>query len=246
MFPSCMIRAATCGPFFTLILLALLLASDAMAAGFSVSPTRIELTAEDRVMALTLTNSRNREASIQLEIKQWSQLHGEDVYESTTELLATPPIFTLAAGEQQIVRIGLRRPPDPDTELSYRLFLQELQPPTPEGFQGLQMVLRMGVPVFVAPAGAAPRHDLDWQADRIEDNQLRLRVENRGTGYAQVTSMALEAGEARLEPGGMLYVLPGATRHWVLDGGAALTPGTLLELSARINGVVTSLDLPVR
>lgn len=246
MLPRCMIRAASCGPVFPLLLLALLVATEAPAAGFSVSPTRLELTPDNRVVALTLTNSRNREASIQLEIKHWSQQYGEDIYESTDELLATPPIFTLAAGEQQIVRVGLRRPPDPETELSYRLFLQELPPPTPEGFQGLQMVLRMGVPVFVSPAGAEPRHDLNWQAERIDDNQLRLQVENRGNGHAQVTGLGLDSGESRLAPGGMLYVLPGATRHWVLDGAEALTPGTSLELSARINGIPASLPLTVR
>ena len=63
----------------------------------------------------------------------------------------SPPIATIAPDKEQIIRVGLRRAPDKERELSYRLFLQEVPAPPKPGFQGLQVALRVGLPVFVQP-----------------------------------------------------------------------------------------------
>lgn len=220
-----------------------LLAGQAAAAGVQISPTRVHLDGERRVVALTLENSSNREISFQTELSEWSQEAGENHYRSTSDVLVTPPIFTVPAGEQQILRIGLRRPPDRDEELAYRLFVQELPEATPEGFTGLQMVLRMGIPVFVAPARGSADHDLSWHLGHDDGGPPRLEVRNRGNGHAQVTSLALHLGDQRIEPGGMFYVLPGSRHYQPLP--ESLAGLAEIEVSARINGkpVTTTLRL---
>lgn len=238
-------RAASCRPAFLLICCALF-AQPALAAGFQVLPTRAQLDAEQRVFALTLSNSSNRDASIQLELMEWSQPDGQDQYEPTSELLATPPIFTVPAGERQIIRIGLRRPPERSKELSYRLFLQELPPPTPEGFHGLQVVLRMSIPVFVAPAAGAASHNLEWQARVTNEGLLHVSVVNNGNGNAQVTHLKVVSGDHQAMPTGMFYVLPGATHEWLLDGDVISASEATLQLMANINGVDSETRLQIR
>lgn len=238
-------RAALCSPALLLIGCALF-AQQALSAGFQVSPTRIQLDAEQRVFALTLSNSSDRDASIQLEWMAWSQPDGTDHYEATSELLATPPIFTVKAGEQQIIRVGLRRPPERSEELSYRLFLQELPPPTPEGFHGLQMVLRMGIPIFVAPAAGTASHDLDWQIRITDEGLLHLSVVNNGNGHAQVTHLEIISGQRQIKPAGMFYVLPGARHEWLLDADQISTMQATLLLNAHINGTDTETRLQIR
>ena len=73
----------------------------------------------------------------------WSQVEGKDVYTATREVLANPPIFTVPAGGSQLVRIGLRRAPNTQRELTYRIFMQELPPPLDNEFTGTRMLMRI-------------------------------------------------------------------------------------------------------
>lgn len=222
---------------------ATLLAGQALGAGVQITPTRVDLDGDQRVVALTLTNASDRDISFQTELSEWTQSENDDRYTSTSDLLATPPIFTVPAGERQILRVGLRRPPDRDRELSYRLFIQELPGSTPEGFTGLQVVLRMSIPIFVAPAGGSPDHDLSWHMGHNDDGQPRLEVRNRGNGHAQVTDLKLHLGERRIEPGGMFYVLPESRHDRPLP--ESITEHTNIEVSARINGQPVTTRLRV-
>ena len=54
---------------------------------------------------------------------------GTDEYESTSDVIAVPPIFSIAPGETQIIRVGLVGGLSPDRELAHRLFLTELPRP---------------------------------------------------------------------------------------------------------------------
>lgn len=227
-------------------LVAVLAAAPVAASSLQVSPTRVEITAEQQIVALNVSNAGNEAASVQLELMAWSQRDGKDHYVPSAELLATPPIFTVPAGSQQIIRIGLRRAPDATTELAYRLFLQELPPPLEKGFQGLQVVLRLSLPVFVAPATAPPSHQLQWQASRIGTEEWLLAATNTGNAHAQVSDLVLAFGKDRLKPGNMLYVLPGATREWRIKALPGLPPEAGVDLKARINGVETTSRVVVR
>lgn len=231
-----------CSPALFLLGLALV-AGQAQATGVQISPTRINLNSDQRVVALTLDNTSDRDISFQTELSEWTQTEDGDHYEPTSDLLITPPIFTVSAGEQQILRIGLRRPPDRNRELSYRLFIQELPESTPEGFTGLKLVLRMSLPVFVAPPQASPDHALSWRLDHDDDDKPRLEVRNRGNAHAQITNLALQLGDRRIEPGSMFYVLPDSRHHQPLPESVA--EHSDIEVSARVNGrpVTTRLRL---
>ncbi|WP_119628929.1 fimbrial biogenesis chaperone [Methylocaldum marinum] len=99
----------------------------------SVAPVRLELSAPELTGAITVTNTGTESSVVQLEATDWSQRNGQDEYAPSRKLSATPPIFTLGPGATQTVRVGLRHPPDPRRELAYRLFLQEVPPPAPQG-----------------------------------------------------------------------------------------------------------------
>ena len=80
------------------------------AGAFSVNPVRVTLSAKQPVAALTVRNESNEPTLVQLEALAWSQSLGKDVTIPSADVLATPPIFTLAPNGSQIVRVGLRRP----------------------------------------------------------------------------------------------------------------------------------------
>ena len=213
----------------------LLGAAGASTAGsFAVSPVRATLSSAQRVGSLVVRNSGAEPVVVQLEAFDWSQQDGQDVYTATKEILATPPIFTIPPGGSQVVRVGLRRAPDGQRELTYRLYLQEVPPAKPDT-QGLRVVLRMGVPVFVTPAvPAAPA--LRWRAARTAGNTLKLSLTNSGNAHIQVAKSRLTSADSSHPVATQevaTYVLPGQTREWLVKPSTLPPAGAALRVFAQ-------------
>ena len=121
----------------------------AAAANWEIDPVRIELTQQQQTAAITLKNTSDQPTSLQVQVVAWSQIDGKDVYTPSRELLVSPPIVTIPPKGEQIIRAALRRPADANNELSYRIHLQELPPAPTPGFMGVNVAMRVGLPVFV-------------------------------------------------------------------------------------------------
>lgn len=193
--------------------------SDAiLASNFNVSPILVNLSSTSATAALEVENTGEEAVVIQSEVKSWAQENGTSTYQPTTDILATPPIFTVPAHGKQIVRMGMRRTVDPNTELSYRLFLQEVPPPPKPDFKGVQIKLRLGVPVFIAPAVAAqpvPK----WSATQDEEGLIKLTLVNEGNAHLQISDFVLKvANNANplIKQGIAFTLLAGATQSWIL------------------------------
>lgn len=158
----------------------------AVANTFQVSPVRVDLSAQLSTAALTVSNNGTEPVVIQLQSMVWSQENGNDQYGSTGDLIATPPIFTIPPGASQIVRVGMRRRPDTDRELSYRVYMQEVPPAPRAGFQGLQMALRIGIPVFLEPLNKT-KPVLQFGVTRLAQDKLAVVLSNQGKVHLQVT-----------------------------------------------------------
>jgi fimbrial chaperone protein len=113
----------------------------------------------------------------------------------------------------------LRRAPDSTLELSYRVMLQEVPQAASPDFRGLQVALRLSLPVFVAPHAAAAEPQLAWHAVRDADGKLAITASNSGAAHARVHRFAVStvANDSLGEQAAMAYVLPGATRRWTFD-----------------------------
>lgn len=190
------------------------------------------------MVAVTIQNAGNTETSIQLEVMAWAQADGDDVYTLSEDLglMACPSVFTIPAGESQIVRVALDGiPTDRDTEGTYRLFIREI-PPEPVGDQtAVQVAVRIGVPIFLPPARAA-QPAMDWAIDDRGGDGIWATAINRGNVHALVQNVRLENGnDVVFEANTHRYVLPGATISWRLDTSAPFAgtlPTSALELKA--------------
>ncbi len=191
----------------------------AVAGSFEVNPIRIDLTQANRSVALTVKNSGTSAVVVQASVSAWAQEDGKDLLTPTNEVLVSPPVMTIQPDAEQIVRVGLRRAPDTQRELSYRIFLQEVPPPPQPGFQGLVVALRVGLPIFVQPRSGPAKATLVWNAELRDDQNLRVKVDNKGTGHVQISTVEVfPAGgtEPLAEQSGLAYVLPGQSRQWDL------------------------------
>jgi fimbrial chaperone protein len=182
------------------------LAAGSSAAGsFSVAPTRVELDANTRTAVVTLRNADPKPLTVQVTLVDWAQPTGEDRYQVTRDLLATPPVFTLAPESEQIVRIALRRAPDTAQERPYRIFFQ---------------------------ATARSSASLRWEARRTTDGKLQIDAINDGLAHVQVTGFALEAdgASASRQVSAVRYVLPGSRISWTTEVPAGTSEPDTLRL----------------
>jgi fimbrial chaperone protein len=223
-----MSRCLLCGA----ALLALIATLPAHAASFTATPVRLTLPAAASSTSLSLQNVADQPVLVQAEVMAWSQRDGEDVLRPTEDLVVSPPIFTVAPGASQIVRIGLLQRPQSEREITYRVFLQEVPQPPPPGEQGISVALRLGLPVFVLPKGGASPQ-LSWTARR-EGGEVRVAVSNTGNGHAQIVECKLHGEDGKLiaERGLGAYVLAGQTRTWAMKTSPAWGGGKL-TLSAK-------------
>ena len=192
------------------------------AANIGVNPVRVTLSENQKMGTLTLRNGGTEPMSMQLEVLNWSQEEGNGVFTPTRELIVNPPIFTIPAGGSQLIRVGLRRAPDAQRELTYRIFLQELPPPPSPDFQGAKMLMRVSLPVFVLPKVTA-KPVLRWHAVRTSDGALKISLSNSGNAHIQIANFSLSLpGSAQpwITQQTSNYVLIGQSFDWILPANA--------------------------
>lgn len=193
-----------------------LCALPAAAGSLGIHPLRVDLSAARPTAAITLNNTGGTAMVVQLQLMKWTASGEDDHYEASADVLVTPPIFTIAPGVAQIVRLGLSSDINAEDETAYRLFIEEVPPPSKPGYQGLRVALRLGLPVFVAPAQEA-RPRIEWTASKASARLITLRARNDGNAHARILTLALRApGENRnlAAQTTARYLLPGQTRQW--------------------------------
>lgn len=212
------------------------LASHAVHAGsFSANPVRLTVPAGATSTSLLLENTGDQPVLIQAELMAWSQQDGNDVLTPSQDLVVSPPIFRIAAGASQTVRVGLLRPVATDREMTYRVYLQEVPQPRASGEEGVSVALRLGLPIFVQPRSrAAPQ--LAWRA-KPEREGIMLSLTNSGNAHVQVLTCKLfrEDGSLLGEQQLAGYVLPGQTRSWLIKTSQPWR-GEKLKLTAQTAG----------
>jgi len=191
----------------------------AQAAELSISPLRINLVPDQNSGNVSIVNNGDEPIAMQVEAFAWQQDGGLDLHSETEAVLAVPPIFELAPGETQLIRLGLLAPRDPLEEAAYRLVLTELKPPVVSAnSRGLRMRTRVSIPVFVSPeAELRPTLDLDSFANI--DGMAHFRLYNHSNTHVRLEGLQL-LGDGGRETGSAqdlaTYLLPGVSREFVL------------------------------
>lgn len=218
----------------------------AFGGSLSINPIRIDLTESSPTAALTLENNGSAPMVVQLRLVRWTATGDEDIYDPSDDIVATPPIMTIRPGQPQIVRVGLSRSPEPAKELTYRLFFEEVPPPPKPGYQGIQVALRVAVPIFV-PAVEPSAPTLRWRVVREKPNIVSIVAANSGTSHvklSRITVHDLRSNRDVLQQPVVGYLLPGQTRKWTFSIKEAWSGGRV-RLSAESDPDVTDVELDV-
>lgn len=196
---------------------------------FEISPVRINLDAKTSTAAINLKNNGDENVVIQTELMKWEP---HEVYTPTRELLVNPPIFTVKPGQSQIVRIALTKLISPENEIPYRIFFNEV-PKTPKSKGvGLQMALRIGVPIFVLVQN--PTTNYKWSVMQKSSGKFQVSLSNQGNTHVQILDLVLSptANETELVAKKNIqdYVLPGETAEWLINSKSWKSESALLTV----------------
>ncbi|UUS13075.1 molecular chaperone [Stenotrophomonas sp. CD2] len=218
-----------------LLALCLLATSTAGATSLQVAPTSLQLEARQRAGELWLTNSGTSPVKLQVRVFRWVQQGGQEQLLPTDELMASPPMQELAAGQQQLVRVMRPTREPPAAQQYYRLIVDEV-PDTATRAEGMQFVLRYSIPVFVQPASGKLAPQLQARLVTLGDGRNGVEVANSGNSYAQIADLALGSAKRPriVHPGLLGYVLPGQVMRWPIERMAIDRDND--QITAKLNG----------
>ena len=209
---------------------ALVAAGGAAASGFQINPVVLEVLGGRQNTSVRIRNSEAAPVSVRIRLFRWTQRTGEDVYDETDAIIASPPIVTIPAGASQIVRIG---PRTGQLSGAYRVVVEEILPPAPRKGE-VRIALRLNLPLYVTPSEDA-RAALHWSGWRDAAGNLVLEARNDGDRHDAVVAIgAVDAARRDVPLSSRLgAVLPGGSRRWTLGKHPEFAVGAPLQLTVR-------------
>lgn len=199
---------------------ALRLLAPAAAGEFTVNPISIELGPAARSGVLGIRNDGSQRLSFQVEAMEWTQdAAGKDQYADTRDLVFFPKLLSVEPGQEGIIRVGIKNP-IVQSEKTYRVFIEELpgaqiKPATP-GAQ-INVLIRFGAPIFIAPVN--PQDRLDIESLALAKGKLTFSARNTGNRHQLVQGIQLRGLDAHGKSVYTTtiadrYLLPGTVKHY--------------------------------
>jgi fimbrial chaperone protein len=205
--------ARTGGLVNTAATIALLVSVHASAGSLAVSPLRLTYANASAIIAVTVENNGQTEALVQTETFAWKQAGIEHKLSATDDVIAVPPVFRLAAGARQQVRVGLTRAFAESHEQTFRLLITEV--PTAVSPGTVAVAVRHSLPIFILPASPAAANLTVKLA-----NPAGLEIANSGNKHMRILRWRVRAdsGAVVAEGAGPGYLLAGASQSLSLAG----------------------------
>ncbi len=211
------------------LILGAIFAAPASAGSLKINPVHINLPADRQSVSLNMTNSDAAPVSVRVVTYAWTQVDGRDVHTATSNVIVSPPIFTIPGNTTQLVRIGLRNRGGP---VAYRVIFEEIPRDQPIDGQ-IQITLRLNLPLYVLAKGPA-KPDVSWKAWRDPSGDVVVEGHNRGSLHSQVLALAADQGGRRHSLSSQMgVVLPGSARQWAVGKLPQFPVGTPLLLRVK-------------
>jgi fimbrial chaperone protein len=172
-----------------------------------VSPLRVTFKNDLQSEIISIRNTSKQSFTVQPKVLRWSQKDGKDVFDATRDILVAPPIVEVPAGETQVIRLALKRAPEAGSEMSYRIFIQQVAVPAKEGTTALAFSWSLSLPIFVSATDAAVKPALQWTGTSA-NKVLTLNATNNGSMHIQVKRIRVESSVGVSESDQMFYLLP--------------------------------------
>lgn len=186
--------------------------SLAFAGTWRVLPIRLVFDQRVRSGVITVTNDSDEEIVFSVASRRWTQdEEGNDVYESTSDLLVFPKQLTIEPGKERVIRVGVKVPAIKE-ERTYRIFIKQESSPEKQPGTNIALAIRFGVPIFSKPAAESISGKLSHAS--IIKGQVEFTVSNTGNSHFRIGTIDL-LGYSSNGDTIINHTLPG---HYVLAG----------------------------
>lgn len=124
-------------------------------SNFLIWPIYPVLENEDKATPIWLENTGNKASMIQIRVFKWSQSDKKDIYSDQQEVIASPPIVKVAAGDKQMIRLTKLINFSDSKEYSYRIIIDELPVDldSKDAANSVSFKMRYSLPLFVYGQG---------------------------------------------------------------------------------------------
>lgn len=203
--------------FLACLLCALVLPFPAIAAKFSLNPTRVELTPQHRTEVVTINNAGDAPLRMQARPMRWT-MAADGAWQMTPsdELIVTPELIEIPPASSKQFRVGTLVDAG-SHEASYRLLLDELPNLTaddaPKEAQ-IKVLTRVSLPVFLEPANATREPTL--QSVTVDQGKMLMTIGDSGTQRLDPQSVKVSLSDRTgkvIKQHDLMtnYVLPGSS-----------------------------------
>lgn len=195
---------------------ALQLAAPCSAASLRVAPVILDLSGPTATSNVRVWNDSKKPINVQVRIFRWSQEDGRDVYLPATDVVVSPPMTTLKAGAENIIRVVRTNKQRVRSEESYRLIVDELPPAGGRKTGVVMLVVRQSIPVFFSPETLEDAQ-IDWKARAVKGG-YELFAHNLGSRRMKLSNVALSSGAKAIagQNGLVGYVLGNSAARWFI------------------------------
>ncbi|MFL5002809.1 MAG: molecular chaperone [Xanthobacteraceae bacterium] len=211
------------------------------AAALQVSPVSLDIPAPAAATTIKLRNVGAAPINAQIRVFKWAQENGEEKLEPTEEVVASPPLATLAPNTDYTVRlVRVSKKPVGGGE-TYRLLVDELPDNTVQRNGTITMILRYSIPVFFYPANVT-RPKLTWSIVH-RGGKSYVSASNNGDRHVRLAGLKLQpANGAPISYGeGLIgYVLGHSTKTWPIADGKKIAAGSAVAITAQTDAGVIS------
>ena len=222
--------------------------TQAHAASLQVAPILLEFSPQEKVKELWLTNTGDEAIRGQVRVNAWTQSNHQDILTPSKDLIASPMVLTIPAGQRQLVRLIRANAGNNSSEQAYRLIVDELPNPQLEKQSGLQLLLKYSIPVFFKTSSSEPVQQglTSLKGMTFKYSTNTLTVSNQSQHYKRFSQFAYVDAQGHKTPiqmGLMGYVLSGQTMQWSIPTPINVKPNG--KFVAVVNMDIREQELPI-
>jgi fimbrial chaperone protein len=207
-------------------------------ATFLIWPIYPKIEAQEKATAVWLENTGKDDAMVQIRVFKWQQQHYQDQYQAQNEVIPSPPIAKIKAGEKYMLRLTRPAAAPDHSEIAYRIIVDELpiQLNSPQAtLPKVNFQMRYSIPLFSYGQGlgsglteaslAENRQNqlaqpiLSYWLESDGNGKTQLYIQNKGLKFARLTGVQLQHGAPQInfENIAFGYILSNSTMHFDLS-----------------------------
>lgn len=126
--------------------------SPALADGFTISPTSINVALGNQVATLTVKSEGHGTSFGQVRVMRWLRDGGAGTLQPTRDVVASPPAMQMAPGQELTIRLVRTTTTPIVGEECYRVLVDQVPGASQEG-QAVMFTIRHSVPLCFGQAG---------------------------------------------------------------------------------------------